>query len=149
MSQKIFKKIIEDAGALGALPFYLFISIFVLIQNELKLFIWLLLGLVFSYFFIVLIRIFYHKDRPVREPYKNLLEKIDASSFPSLHSWRIAMISCLLIYYYMSLYLGIFLFIASIIVMFSRYYLKKHYITDIFFGGLFGIIESVLIILLT
>ena len=146
-SSKLIKRIFKDISALGALPFYLFLSFFVLLLGEIKLFVWLMAGLFLSYFITAIIRIIYHKDRPKKIDYKNFLEKIDASSFPSLHSWKIIMLSTLTGFYYRSVYLTVLLLFLSFLFLFSRYYLKKHYIIDIIFGGLFGLIEAIGIIL--
>jgi len=146
MSKKLIKKLIEDISALGALPFYLFLSLFFLVINQSKLFIWFISGLFFAYLGTILIRITYHKDRPIKAKYKNLIEKIDASSFPSLHSWRATMIAFFLITIYNNPYLNTFIILFAFSIYFSRYYLKKHYILDIIFGIIFGLMESLIII---
>jgi membrane-associated phospholipid phosphatase len=46
----------------------------------------LCVALVCSYVFGSLIKLFYFKPRPKEQAYKNLLQKIDASSFPSVHT---------------------------------------------------------------
>ncbi len=148
MLSKLFKKFIEDISSFGALPFFLFLSFFVLILGDFQLFWGLMLGLVFAYFITAIIRIIYYKDRPEKMVYKNILEKIDASSFPSLHSWRIILISVLMSFYYKSVYLIIFLSILSFLVLFSRYYLKKHYLVDIIAGACFGMMEAIWIMIL-
>lgn len=144
---KLFEQAIKDISALGSLIFYLFISFFILILGDKQLFLWLIIGLFFSYILIIIIRTFYHKNRPSKQLYSNLIEKIDASSFPSHHSLRVTMLLCLLSFYYKSIYLAILLLTVSILVFYSRYYLKKHYVSDIIFGLLLGIIESIIIIL--
>ena len=147
MSSKLVRKFIEDISAFGALPFFLFLSFFVLILGNFQLFLWLITGLIFAYLITAVIRIIYYNDRPEKMAYKNLLERIDASSFPSLHSWRVIMLSVLIGFYYKSSYLITFLVILSFLVLFSRYYLKKHYLIDVIAGGFFGLIEAILIIL--
>lgn len=147
MLSKIFRQFIGDVSAFGALPFFLFFSFFILVLGDLQLFLELMLGLVSSYLIIIFIRIIYYKDRPEKREYKNILERIDSSSFPSLHSWRIIMLSILTGFYYKEIYLTILLSILSFLVLFSRYYLKKHYLADIIFGGIFGLIEAVALII--
>jgi len=148
---KIIKEVLDSGfrnlSAFGALPFYLFICLFMLITQDLKIFYWLMIGLVSAYFFAMIFRLMFFRERPKKKKYKNIFEKIDASSFPSLHSWRIAMITYFLGFYYNSIALIILFSIITLAVMFSRVYLRRHYISDVFFGALFGIISSVLIII--
>ncbi len=147
MPGKLFKEVIKAVSAFGTLPFYLFLSIFVLLLGETKLFIWLFVGLIFSYIIMVPIRLLYYKERPRKESYKNILEKIDASSFPSSHSLKITLIFCLASFYYASIYVAGLFFLLYFFVLFSRYYLKKHYLIDIAIGSLIGFLGSLLIIL--
>jgi undecaprenyl-diphosphatase len=142
----LIKEFIEDSSAFGSLSFFLFLIFLFLILGEVKLGIWLILGFILSFAFVIIIRLFYFKERPQKKEYKNIIEKINASSFPSLHSWRIVMIFVFLSYYYNSIYLVIFLGIIAILVFFSRKYLKFHYWTDIIFGAIFGLIMSLLIV---
>lgn len=142
----LFKEFIEDVTVFGSLSFLIFLIFLFLILGEIQLSIWLFLGLVLSFVFIIIIKLFYFKERPEKKQYKNLIEKINASSFPSLHSWRIVMIFVFLSYYYKSFYLFVLLGIITILVFFSRKYLLKHYWVDIIFGALFGLIMSLLIV---
>jgi undecaprenyl-diphosphatase len=146
MKSDIMHSILRDLSAFGALPFYLFISLFLLILGEIKLFWVLFIGLLLSYFFAFSIRLFYFKNRPIKVKYHNILEKIDASSFPSLHSWRIALLWLVLCFYYSNLVFWVLFGVLALIVLFSRYYLKKHYFTDILFGAVFGLIEGIALI---
>ena len=142
----LIKETIADTSAFGALPFYLFLIFLFLIFGETRLVIWLVLGFVLSFAVVIIIKLFYFKDRPQKKEYKNIFERIDASTFPSLHSWRIIMILVFISYYYKSIYFAILLGVIAIIILFSRNYLKKHYWTDIIFGSLFGLLMSLFII---
>lgn len=87
-----------------------------------------------------LIKIFFPKKRPNGQSYSNLIEKIDAGSFPSLHSSRITLVY-LSLFSFSSLAIMKFIFIAVIpIVMLSRVQLKKHFWTDIIGGFIIGLI---------
>jgi undecaprenyl-diphosphatase len=143
---RLIKEAIEDASAFGALPFYLFLIFLFFILGEIQLGLWLLVGFILSFAVIIIIKLFYFKERPKKKEYKNIFEKIEASSFPSLHSWRIIMILIFLSYYYKSIYLGLLLGVICVIVIFSRKYLMKHYWVDIIFGALFGLLMSLFII---
>lgn len=148
ISKKLKKHVVRDISAFGALPFYLFLSILVMLLGEIKLFLWLIIGLFLAYGITILIRAFYYKDRPIKENYKGFIEKIDASSFPSLHSLRVTLMFCFFGFYYKSLYLILLFFFMMLLVFFSRYYLKKHFKIDIISGFIFGVIESFIIIFL-
>lgn len=87
-----------------------------------------------------LIKIFFPKTRPNAQKYTNLLEKIDAGSFPSLHSSRITIVY-LTLFSFANLLIFKIIFISIIpIVMLSRINLKKHFLTDIIGGFVIGLI---------
>ena len=83
---KTFQDNLRDFTSLGN-PLILLIMAFFIIGNTITL-IYLIIGLLFIEIFGSLIKIFYYKNRPSKESYKNILEKIDSGSFPSLHSAR-------------------------------------------------------------
>jgi len=146
MVTRLIKDFIEDASAFGSLAFFLFLIFLFLILGQIKLAIWLAVGLILSFIIVMGIRLFYFKERPNKKDYNNFLEKLEASSFPSLHAFRIVLILILISYYYKSIYFVILLGIMTIIVFYSRKFLKKHYWTDIIFGAIFGLILSLLIV---
>lgn len=85
-----------------------------------------------------LIKIIFPKTRPNGQQYSNIIEKIDAGSFPSLHSSRIAVVYLSLFWNAEILWMQLlFLFIIPI-VMFSRVALKKHFFVDIIGGFIIG-----------
>lgn len=87
-----------------------------------------------------LIKILFPKKRPNGQTYSNLIEKIDAGSFPSLHSSRITLVY-LSLFSFSSLVLMKVAFLLIIpIVMLSRVQLKKHFWTDIIGGFIIGVI---------
>ena len=146
--KNIIKDFVSEFSFFGSLPFYVFISIFVLLLGETNLFYLLAVGLFFCYFFAISIRLFYFKSRPKAVKYKNVIGKIIASSFPSVHSWQIAMLTIFFTFYYSSLIFLILFGLLSLMVFFSRYHLKKHFVSDIVFGALFGVVESLTVLLI-
>lgn len=85
-----------------------------------------------------LIKIFFPKKRPNGQTYTNIIEKIDAGSFPSLHSSRITLVY-LSLFSFSSLPSIKIAFLCVIpVVMLSRVQLKKHFWTDIIGGFLIG-----------
>lgn len=135
----IFEIIIRDISVLGSLVFYIFYMFFILFFLNLEIFLNLGISLFLSFIFIFIIRLFYFKDRPKVQKYNNIFEKIDSSSFPSMHATRISILT------FSSLFLGnifyfIFMFFLSIVVCYSRIYLKKHFLSDLIAGYILGII---------
>jgi|VirMetMinimDraft_7_1064189.scaffolds.fasta_scaffold92871_2 membrane-associated phospholipid phosphatase len=87
------------------------------------------------------IKYFWHKPRPNGQQFKNGFEKIDAGSFPSIHSSRIAFVYLSLSYIqYMSgnLFIVPVFLIVILVVGYSRIFLKKHFLTDVVAGYFFG-----------
>lgn len=143
---KIIKDTIESISAFGALPFYVFLSLFFAIIGKEKLFTWLIFGLVFAYLITVIIRSIYYKNRPNKESYKNIFEKIDSSAFPSLHSLRITLILVFISFFYQNINITILFSFLAVGVFFSRYYLRKHDLIDILGGIFIGLVEAFLVI---
>jgi membrane-associated phospholipid phosphatase len=115
----------------------------------LLLFSFLIIGFSFDLIYIILgiilielvaggIKIIFFKDRPQKKDHHNILEKIDAGSFPSIHSARACFVF-LVIYSLVSLNLAkLALVLLILIVGASRILLKKHYIIDIIGGYILG-----------
>ena len=72
--------------ALGTAYFYSILIIFLFLLKEYEAAIHLIIGLLLCYLFVFIIRLFYFKERPIKEDYFNLFTRINASSFPSLHT---------------------------------------------------------------
>lgn len=87
-----------------------------------------------------LIKILFPKKRPNGQTYSNIIEKIDAGSFPSLHSSRITLVYLTLFHFASLTSLKVVFIIIIPIVMFSRINLKKHFLTDIVGGLIIGAI---------
>ena len=90
----------------------------------------------------LLIKIFFHIPRPNNQKYRNFIERVDASSFPSAHSARVSIMAFWLVIYSNVLLLKIFIIVAAILVAYSRIYLKKHYFIDVLGGLALGIIVN-------
>ena len=135
---KTFQDNLRDFTSLGN-PLILLIMAFFIIGNTITL-IYLIIGLLFIEIFGSLIKIFYYKNRPSRESYKNILEKIDSGSFPSLHSARACFIFISLFVLTNNIVFKILLISLIFIVLLTRILLKKHYIKDTIAGIILGII---------
>ncbi len=98
----------------------------------------LVAGSILAAAFVLLIRVFHFKPRPKKEDYSNLLEKIDASAFPSLHAARIAFLAILFSVYFANQYLTILFAFTATLVSYSRIYLQKHDWVDVAGGVVVG-----------
>lgn len=126
----------RDFTSLASPLILLFVPFIFLIESNKNGFFTLLIALAINEITGSLIKIFFPKTRPNGQKYNTLLEKIDAGSFPSLHSSRITLVYMTL-FYYANLFELKIVFLAIIpIVMLSRINLKKHFWTDII-GGFF------------
>jgi len=133
--KKNFIETVRDFTAFGN-PLILFILSTLVLGLDKNL-IYILIGLIFIELVSRGIRIFYYKDRPRKEAHNNFLEKLDASSFPSIHSARSSFI--FLVLYSLTNYPANLLFILLfLIVGFTRIMLKKHYLIDVLFGFIIG-----------
>ena len=133
--KKNFIETVRDFTAFGN-PLILFILSTLVLGLDKNL-IYILIGLIFIELVSRGIRIFYYKDRPRKEAHNNFLEKLDASSFPSIHSARSSFV--FLVLYSLTNYPANLLFILLfLIVGFTRIMLKKHYLIDVLFGFIIG-----------
>ena len=90
----------RDSSALGSLLLYCFLLIFLFLIKEFYLFKRLFFGFVLIYAATILTRTFYFKERPKRFNYNSYIEKLDTSSFPSLHASRMAFLGLILSKYF-------------------------------------------------
>ena len=134
---------IRDLSAFGGLIFFILLIIVTsFFEHYLaqKLF-W---GFVLTYFIAVVIRLFYFKERPHSESYNNIIEKIDASSFPSLHTARIFFIMLTMVFY--EFWLIIVFLPVALLTSYARIHMKRHDWIDVIGGMLLGIITFFLLL---
>src|SRR3989344_1900245 len=138
----ILDKIFKEITTLGGLMLYilvLILTLFIDVYYSLILF----FGMVIIYAISGLIRFFYFRNRPKKMSYKTTLEKLDASSFPSIHAARVTFLAIFLIKFIVKDYLFVLLVILTwLLVCYSRIYLKKHYLIDVIGGVILGIVTS-------
>lgn len=144
----ILKKTLEELTFLGGILFYILFLVFLFIFGKQESFPQLLLSLLIIYFLTFTIRIFYFKPRPKKIKHKNFLQKLDASSFPSVHAARATVIFVFLLISYLPPVFYI-LFFSSLyfLVLYSRTYLLKHDAIDLLGGVLIGLVSLISIIL--
>ncbi len=129
----------RDLTALGSLWAYLILLVFFVVWKDYALAKRLAIGLIVIYAVIMSIRAFYFRERPVKLKHNSFLGRIDASSFPSNHSARIAFVTISLIYHYSNLWFEISALIIGCLVAYSRIFLKKHDLKDVLAGIAVGI----------
>lgn len=138
-----YAEYIRDFTAIGN-PFLLLLVALATLSNHPKFkiyFLILLAGFFLNEIVCSAIKYFWHKPRPNGQQFKSGFEKIDAGSFPSIHSSRIAFVYLSMSYIqYMAgnLFIVPVFLIVIIIVGYSRVFLKKHFFVDVMAGYFFG-----------
>lgn len=129
---------LHEMTALGGSVFFLASVSSFLIVREYHTALQLLSGFGSTLLITVLIRTFYFKQRPLRQEFHTFWEKMDASSFPSLHTARAFFLAFTLGTYFKSKALFSLFIILAIAVAYSRIYLRKHDVWDIAGGIILG-----------
>lgn len=131
---------------LGSGYFHILLIIFMFILWKIRFLKIFIFGFLFSYLIAALIRMFYFKVRPKKENYTGFISKIDASSFPSIHTTNSSFIAIVLSNYLNNIYATFLLIVLVFIVAYSRIYLKRHYYVDILAGMIIGISIGILLL---
>jgi undecaprenyl-diphosphatase len=132
--QKFINEFFRDITSLGGFYLPSLIILFTLFAQEYNLAMKLIFGSILTLLITMFIKYFFYKDRPTKENYSNILEKIDASSFPSLHAARTFFFAFVFSHYYNNALLSTSFLMLAALVSYSRIYLKKHFIVDIVGG---------------
>jgi undecaprenyl-diphosphatase len=127
---------ITELGSLSIITTLIIIMYFFEKTVSIKLFI----GIVIITLIAMIIKALFFKVRPKKQKTRTFIERLDASSFPSIHSARITFLTFSIIAISTSLILTIFLIILGILIAYSRIYLKKHYLFDVIAGIVLGLI---------
>ncbi|MFH1290361.1 MAG: phosphatase PAP2 family protein [Nanoarchaeota archaeon] len=139
----------EEITSLGGVIFYFIILLFFLLDGDLNRFMALLLAQIIIYAATFTTRLFYFKKRPENRLHNNFLEKIDASSFPSVHAARATVLLLFfIISFQTNIYLTLLFVVLAPLVLYSRIYLKKHDLADVIGGILLGIIASLALLII-
>lgn len=132
----LWKNIVADVSALGGLPFYaVFILYYALTDAAVA---WqLIYALTILFVAVYSIKLVYFKARPdvAKKRFSSLAERLESSSFPSVHAARATML-------YVALFhgtaLGAFGLFMALCVCASRILLKRHYARDVVAGAALG-----------
>ena len=142
MLRKYLKEGLIAVTALGTAYFYLALIIFLLLLGLKTKALYLLVGLLICYFSVLTLRVFYFKERPEKEDYFNLFTRLNASSFPSLHTITSMYTATVLGTIVNITTITIFFYTIAVLIAFSRVYIKKHFWIDVIVGWLIGAIVS-------
>jgi len=138
-----YAEYIRDFTAIGN-PFLLLLVTVATLSSHpkfLSYFIILIAGFLVNEIVCSGIKLFWHKPRPNGQEFSNKFEKIDAGSFPSIHSSRISFVYLSLgyIHYVANNIILLPVFLTVIVVVgYSRIFLKKHFFVDVMAGYFFG-----------
>jgi len=137
----MFFKQITELGSLTIILIAIFFSYFFDNALAIRLFAGVATVTIISF----IIKAIFFRARPNKQPVNTLVERLDASSFPSIHSARITVLAFWLIMYVNDIILKIFLGCIGVLVAYSRIYLKKHYLIDVIAGFMLAMIVNILI----
>ena len=145
----ILNPIMADLTFFGGLVFYAFMMGLFFAVEDYMLFIDLIIGIVLAYIFVSIIRLSYHKDRPKKKKSDgSWVQRIDSSSFPSMHSTRATILFVLIGMSFSTPLIWLLFAGVLIVVLYSRICLKMHDIVDVFAGVVLGTLISILVIAL-
>src|SRR3989338_1746636 len=116
----------RDLTSLGSLWLYLVVILYFLFIQNYALLKNLVIGLGLIYLIVVIIRAFYFKERPKKYSYNSFIERLDASSFPSLHAARAAFLFVNLAAFLNNPIFFVLSIILILMVAYSRIYMQKH-----------------------
>jgi membrane-associated phospholipid phosphatase len=142
---KILELFFRDMTSLGGMFLYGLWVIGLGLLGHIDLAKKLFLAFVIVTIITVLIRCVYFKERPKKQAHSSFLERIDASSFPSIHAARSVSLALIVGKSVQAPLFFAFVLIVAFIVCLSRYYLKKHDTTDIIAGIILGAIVGFLL----
>lgn len=136
--EKKYGEYIRDLTAFANPIFLILISLFFLGPST--IFITILVGLAINEAVGSIIKFLFPKKRPNNQKYSNSLEKIDAGSFPSIHSSRVMFVYLMLFTSTPFAYLKVIFLSIILVVGYSRLFLKKHYLIDVLGGYILGLV---------
>lgn len=134
------KEVKDDLKALGGLPIYLLTTFAFYLTDYKEAALVLLLGLIIGYALAIVLRLLFWRRRPDKESYHNLISKIDAGSFPSLHSMRVAMLATVIMMRFQSIVSYLIFGAAALSVLVLRVTERRHYPRDVIAGAILGVL---------
>ena len=121
-------------------PVFYILLILLIVKFQLALVLPLAFGLALIEIICIIIKLLYKKRRPIPQAEQRWFLRIDAQSFPSVHSARAAFLAFGALAVDATVASFVFCVGLALRVGYSRIYLKKHYVLDIISGFALGII---------
>ncbi len=140
---KFQDEVLRDISAIGGFFFTTLVVLFAFMTGEVELFYQLTLGLFLVYIVNIGIRQFYFKDRPRKETHAGWIQKIYASTFPSMHAMRVWFIATVLAFFFSDPLMTALFAVLVGAVSYSRVILEKHYMSDVIVGSVLGVLIGV------
>lgn len=137
-------EVMRDTTALGGLALYGFVAVLFGLLGNTAVFVQLVVGLVLLYAVISPIRLLFFRTRPDKQKYSGFFTKIDAGSFPSMHSARVMVLAVVLWYFFTESFVRALLVLGVLGVLITRIALKRHRAVDVIGGVVIGVIVGCL-----
>lgn len=136
----VTKEFIKDISSLGSLAFYLLMMAVTFLIGKYELSYKLASSLALIFIATYSIKFFYVKPRPdfEKKKFSSLMERLNESSFPSVHAARITLLSAALYSVFPQLILPSS--VMTLLVCYSRILVKRHYLPDVIAGIIIGLI---------
>lgn len=138
----------RDITSLVGLPYIVLIILGLWSFDKIKVMWQFIFAIIISEVIIYVIRYFYFRPRPVGKTknFTSFYEKLDESSFPSVHAAR-SFIFAVVLSQLVPMGAQILLWITAALISISRVYLKRHHWSDIIVGGILGLMVGYLAII--
>ena len=132
---------IREISGFGGNPIYIAVMLSFLLTNHFGEFIQLFAAIIFAYAIVMAIRFTFWKKRPdYKTKPKNIWEKFDESSFPSMHVIRAVMLAVVLSLFFSNFIITLTTIVAVLLVSWSRIYLNRHYLRDVLVSVPIGLV---------
>lgn len=144
-----FDRWTRDITSLVGLPSIVLIIFGLWTLEKIKVMEEFVLAILICEIVIYTIRYFYFRPRPIgkTEDFASLFEKLDESSFPSVHAAR-AGVFAVVLSQILPTSAKVLLWIAAVLVCISRVHLKRHHPSDVIVGGILGLVVGYIVVLL-
>lgn len=134
-------------GSLGSVPFFLIINLLTLLYLGFIPALFLLTGFIIVHLAAIFLRIIFFRERPIKKKHHNIIEKILASSMPSMHATRGTFLFLFFAYIVKSIPALIILLGFLGLILYSRIYLKRHDAIDLLVGVTLGTVIFIFLLL--
>lgn len=134
------EEVLRDTTALGGLALYGLVTVLFFAFKQINVFTALVIGLILCYAMVSLFRMFFFRIRPDKQKYKGWLTKIDAGSFPSMHTTRSTVLAVILWMVFPNPLARAVFVLGVLAVASTRVILKRHHLSDSVVGVVLGVL---------